>query len=181
MLQVRAGCKFHSKWVLKQKQNKKLAAAKYFSIFEQRIKWNIKKKATSNDCILNITQSLFALQYWIQKDRCLVLVATAGSATTGTLELPAFGAHIGPREGRNHSLLNGSSQRPTYQTVSSSWRLEMKVHIVSVLGVAVGGSRSFSKMPVHLSGITGSCLQRRQVLELSWKPLMKQLIQGPNK
>jgi len=47
---------------------------------------------------LNITQSLFALQYRIQKDRCLVLVASAGSATTGTLELPAFGAHIGPRE-----------------------------------------------------------------------------------
>lgn len=131
-----------------------------------------KKKATSKDRILNITQSLFALQYWIQKDRCLVLVTSAGSATTGTLELPAFGAHIGPREGRNHGLLNGSSQRSTYQTASSSWRLEMKVHIISVLGVAVGGSRSFSKMPVYLSGLTGSCLQRRQV------PLIKQFIQG---
>lgn len=49
----------------------------------------------------------------------LVLVAAAGSATTGSLELPALGADIG-------------------------------------LGVAVRGSRGFSKVPVHLSGFTGS-------------------------
>jgi len=114
---------------------------------------------------LNITQSLFALQYRIQKDRCLVLVASAGSATTGTLELPAFGAHIGPREEtQTRSVKRFTTTINIYQTASSSGWLEIKVHIDHLLGVAVGGSRSFSKMPVHLSTLTGSCLQKRQML-----------------
>lgn len=38
--------------------------------------------------------------YWYQSENknALVLVAAAGSATTGSLELPALGADVGPGE-----------------------------------------------------------------------------------
>lgn len=42
-------------------------------------------------------QSIFYLCQIAWKTKRLVLVATAGSATTGPLELPALGADVGPR------------------------------------------------------------------------------------
>lgn len=52
----------------------------------------------NNDTVFFFEQPIFYLYQIVWKTKTLVLVSTASSATTSSLELPALGAHIGPGE-----------------------------------------------------------------------------------